>query len=157
METLTGLAATQGHLRTRTGPRDADMRHARVCYDHLAGAVAVRIFDSINRRGLLRLTEDSVDLTADGQRFFAELGLPVEHLRQARRPMCRICLDWSERRNHLAGALGAALLEHMRAAQWVRPGRERRVLQVTAAGLREIEAHFPAEAAVVSSIGRGEA
>lgn len=146
LETLTGLAAMQGHLRTRTGPRDADMREARICYDHLAGSVAVRIFESISRRGLLRLAEDRVDVTAEGAAFFTELGLPVETLLAARRPLCRICLDWSERRNHLAGSLGAALLQHMRDREWVRAGRERRVLHLTGAGMRAIDELFPSEA-----------
>lgn len=120
IEGLSYLAAAKGGLRTRTGPKDADLRDARVCYDHLAGGRAVQMFDFLARRSLLVVDHEAVSLSDDGASFVTELGIDVSALRANRRPMCRMCLDWSERRTHLAGALGAALLERFVELNWVR-------------------------------------
>ena len=112
LETLMGLAARQGQLRTRTGPKDAAMRQARVCYDHLAGDLSVRMFDSPDARPAYSPTAPKgLGLTDAGRARMVELGIdliPLDNARAAR--LCRSCLDWSERRSHLAGGLGAALL-----------------------------------------------
>ena len=111
LEGLEGLAARAGHLRVRTGPKDPALRRARVCYDHLAGDLGVQMLDSMKRQRLLRQRKQDVELTAEGGRFLAEsLQISADALAHPRRPLCKTCLDWSERRHHLAGTLGAALL-----------------------------------------------
>lgn len=116
LESLMSLAARTGALRVRTGPNDAALRQARICYDHLAGERAVEMMQSFARRGLI--TEDAAAMTPAGAGFFAGLGIELDGLGSSRRPMCRACLDWSERRSHLGGALGAAILGHILAAGW---------------------------------------
>ena len=145
LEALMGLAAKKGHLRTRTGPRDPAMRTARVCYDHLAGDMAVRIYDSFQSRGFLQAAsgESSLGLTAGGEDFARSLGIDLDRLKTARRPLCRACLDWSERRNHLAGSLGAALLTRFQDNRWLRKEPDSRVVHISPKGETELKKLFP--------------
>src|SRR5882672_4472800 len=106
LEALMPVATRAGHVRVRTGPRDPELRRARSCYDHLAGDLAVRMLDRfLERRLLVRRAED-LHMTQDGEHFFAGKGIDTARLDHGRRPMCRCCLDWSERRYHLSGLLG---------------------------------------------------
>ena len=119
LEGLEGLAARAGHLRVRTGPKDPALRHARVCYDHLAGDLGVQMLDSLKKQRLLRQRKDEIELTAEGERFLAKtLQISAESLAHPRRPKCKACLDWSERRHHLAGTLGAALMTRFTELKW---------------------------------------
>ena len=142
IEALMGLAQRTGAVPVRPGPRDAALREARLCYDHLAGERGVAMLDSLRRRGLIE-GEDEVAPTAAGRGFLAGLGLDVDALASGRRPLCRTCLDWSERRVHLGGALGAALLAMMLDRDWLR--REAgRVLRLTPVGARAFETSLAA-------------
>lgn len=120
LEGLMGLAARAGHLRVRTGPKDPALRRARVCYDHLAGDFGVELFDSLLRRRLLTESGEDLEPSRKGERFLAEFGIDLEAARKSRRALCTPCLDWSARRTHLGGALGAALLERCFALKWAR-------------------------------------
>ncbi|MEO8114863.1 MAG: winged helix-turn-helix domain-containing protein, partial [Phenylobacterium sp.] len=119
LEALMGLAERAGHSRVRTGPREPALRQARVCYDHLAGDLAVNLLEKLTARGLVAEDADGdLTLTANGETFMAALGLDVASLDSQRRPLCKGCLDWSVRRSHLAGALGAALLTRFYGLGW---------------------------------------
>ena len=135
-----GLAERTGAVRTRTGPRDAALRAARVCYDHLAGERAVALMERLHHRGAIT-AGDSPMVTAEGQAFFDGIGIDMATLRGVRRPLCRLCLDWSERRSHLGGALGAAILDHIVAAGWASRG-EGRVIRFTPRGAAAFDAAF---------------
>ena len=121
-EMLEGMAnlASSGGSRIATGPRDPALRHARVCYDHLAGETGVRLLVRLREHELLVGDEDSLALSPRGETWAAALGIDLPALRTRRRMLCRPCLDWSERRTHLAGSLGAAILERMVALRYVR-------------------------------------
>ncbi|MFE7892566.1 ArsR/SmtB family transcription factor [Streptomyces sp. NPDC057412] len=109
------------------------MARARTCYDHLAGRLGIALTDALTARGLLR-QDTGFALTDVGVGWFGAAGIPLE--RTGRRPLARACLDWTERRPHLAGVAGAALCRHALDAGWcVRIGSERAV-KVTAAGER---------------------
>lgn len=140
LESLMGVAYRTSSAAVRTGPVDPALRQARACYDHLAGAWGVRIHDSFVRRGFLRLDTDALQLTDAGRAFIDGTGIDLDALARSRRPLCRACLDWSERRHHLAGALGASLLEHFLARGWLRRNRDSRALVVTARGQCELAA-----------------
>lgn len=134
LEALMGAATAQ---RRSFGPADPALRAARVCYDHLAGEAGVRLHDALRAHGLLQA--DGGALTDAGEAWCRRRGLDLEALQASRRPLCRPCLDWSERRDHLAGALGAALLQDL-----LRRGHARRVpgsraLRLDRAGLRFVE------------------
>jgi len=119
LEGLAGLAARTGHMRVRTGPKDPALRRARVCYDHLAGDLGVQMLDSMKRQKLVRQHKDDIKLTAEGARFLANtLQISAETLAHPRRPLCKACLDWSERRHHLAGTLGAAMMTRFTELKW---------------------------------------
>lgn len=152
LEAVMGLAAHKGHLRVRTGPRDPEMRAARVCYDHLAGDMAVRIFDSMQARGFLEVTTDKggLGLTESGETFICDTGIDLTALKSARRPLCRACLDWSERRNHLAGSLGAALLDRFQQNGWVRRAKSGRTVHISPKGDAELRHLFPVESPLQS-------
>jgi DNA-binding transcriptional ArsR family regulator len=140
IESLMSLAQRTGAVRVRTGPKDAALRIARVCYDHLAGERAVRLMQSLGRRGLITEGE-APRLTDAGRDLFRRVGIDVPALERGRRPLCRSCLDWSERRAHLGGALGAAVLDRVLDAGWARR-REGRVVAFTASGERAYDAAF---------------
>jgi len=140
LEGLMGLAQRTGAVRVRTGPRDAALRTARVCYDHLAGERAVKLMQSLADRGLIA-GDPHPGLTPAGRDFFAQVGIDTGALARGRRPVCRTCLDWSERRGHLGGALGAAVLDHILAARWARR-LEGRVVAFSAPGERAFDAAF---------------
>jgi DNA-binding transcriptional ArsR family regulator len=132
LEGLMGLAQRTCGARVRTGPRDGALRAARVCYDHLAGERGVALLQGLVRQGWIGGGDEPV-VTEAGRGHFAGLGIDVAALERGRRPVCRVCLDWSERRSHLGGALGAALLEHILQQRWARR-LEGRVIAFTPAG-----------------------
>ncbi|MBE7183912.1 MAG: winged helix-turn-helix transcriptional regulator [Methylobacterium mesophilicum] len=140
LEALMGLAQRTGAVRVRTGPRDAALREARQCYDHLAGARGVALLHGLECRGWIA-GEAAPALTPTGHAELTALGINVDGLQTRRRPLCRACLDWSERRNHLAGALGAALLDHIIARRWARRGPGR-VVSFTPTGARDFSRAF---------------
>lgn len=127
----------------RTGPRDARMRLARTCYDHIAGALGVAIADALVKRGAIQL-DDGVGLVTDeGLRFFKTIGLEVAEKRPgSKRPLCRPCLDWGERRPHLAGRLGAAILDHFLEKGIVRRVDGSRALMITPMGRTVLRRDF---------------
>jgi DNA-binding transcriptional ArsR family regulator len=119
LEGLAGLAARAGHMRVRTGPKDLELRRARICYDHLAGDLGVQMLDSMKRQRLVRQSQQAIELTAEGKRFMAKtLQIDAGMLAHPRRPICKACLDWSERRHHLAGTLGAAVMTRFTELKW---------------------------------------
>jgi len=145
LEGLEGLAARAGHMRVRTGPKDPALRHARICYDHLAGDLGVQMLDSLKQQRLIRQRKQDIELTAEGERFLTDtLQISADALAHPRRPLCRACLDWSERRHHLAGTLGAALLTRFTELKWAMrdatPGS--RVVNFTRNGEKRFSALF---------------
>ena len=147
LESLQGLAARAGHLRVRTGPKDPALRHARVCYDHLAGDLGVQMLDSMRKQKLVRQHKQDIELTTEGARFLEKaLQIDSTALSHPRRPVCKACLDWSERRHHLAGTLGAALMSRFTELKWAArdPTPGSRVVQFTRQGAKRFEALFGA-------------
>jgi len=143
LEGLMGVAARTGHLRVRTGPRDPELRRARVCYDHLAGDAAVRMFDRLQATGMITATAGALEVTKAGERFFSASGIDLDAIASGRRPLCRSCLDWSERRHHLGGALGAALLNHIFERGWAKQVANSRVVTFTKVGTARFEQMIP--------------
>lgn len=134
LEGLLGFAARAERTVVRTGPADQALRHARSCYDHLAGACGVALWDRLHAHGHLAEHDGATVLTAQGEAWCRRWGIDLAAVRASRRPLCRPCLDWSERRMHLAGALGAAILERMLARGLVRRQPQGRALRVTPRG-----------------------
>ena len=128
VEALIAIATRVGHVRTRPGPEDEAMRSARSCYDHLAGRLAVDLFTRWVAGRVLRWRGPLVHLTRKGRHLLTERGIDLDALELKKRPLCRTCIDWSERRHHLGGALGAAILTHAVERGWaIRKAHTRRI------------------------------
>lgn len=122
--------------------RDSTLARARICYDHLAGELGVTIADSLIRNGHVILGPDGGEVTESGELFLGNLGIDVVGSRKRRRAFCRPCLDWSERRYHLAGAIGAAIAERCFEMNWVKRIEESRALRITPVGEKGLLATF---------------
>jgi DNA-binding transcriptional ArsR family regulator len=142
IEGLMGVAFRTGAVRLRSSPREPALRKARVCYDHLAGDLGVRLYDALLEGRLITSGRNGLALSVKGARRCSELGIDVAALEHRRRPLCRPCLDWSARRHHLAGALGAALLARFVALGWVRIVKGSRVLAFSPAGEKALSERF---------------
>lgn len=140
LEGLMGLAERTGATRVRTGPKDAALRQARLCYDHLAGERGVAMLAAMQARGFIK-GDDVLRLTEPGRTFIGEFGIALDTLERGKRPVCRACLDWSERRNHLGGALGAAMLAKMIERRWARD-EGNRVVSFSPDGSRNFQRLF---------------
>ncbi|WP_338425870.1 ArsR/SmtB family transcription factor [Sphingopyxis kveilinensis] len=139
LEALMDLAQSTGHIRTRTGPRDARLREARVCYNHLAGQMATRLYDHMIGRGYLKLSVGGLALTTAGESFARSLGIDIGELSGKRGRFCRECLDWSERRSHLAGSLGRAILTQIIDHGWAERDANSRAILFSSKGRAEFE------------------
>jgi DNA-binding transcriptional ArsR family regulator len=141
---LEGLSVLAGGVGTEFQPNTPNhLRAARTCYDHMAGKLGVLLHDRFHALGWLKKNakgcDTGYDLMPAGAKGFEALGVEVEEARALRRRFVCGCLDWSERRHHLGGALGAALLTTALKRKWVARELDSRVLSVTAAGRRELE------------------
>jgi DNA-binding transcriptional ArsR family regulator len=134
---LEGIMAVAAQGPPRYRPRwrgDEALRTARTCYDHLAGRLGVALADALTERGHVVLGEDGGVVTTSGEAFFTAFGIEFSNIAQGKRAFCRPCLDWSERRPHLAGAVGAALAKRSFELGWVTRLRDTRALSISAKG-----------------------
>lgn len=147
MRVASGLDASRPKLTV--GPRDAAMRAARTCYDHIAGRLGVALADALVANGHAELTSDGGEITDTGVAFLAGVGVDVADLRERRgrrsaRILCRPCLDWSERRPHLAGSVGSELCRQSFAHGWIRRINGTRAVAISPEGYRMFREQFGA-------------
>jgi DNA-binding transcriptional ArsR family regulator len=142
---LEGLSVLAGGIRARFAPSTpVHLRAARTCYDHIAGAIAVSLHDRFVSARWLQISRSSnaYALTPDGEHALSSLGVNVDHARAQRRRFAFACLDWSERRPHLGGALAAALLHLALKKKWLARSLDSRALSITSLGRREFHARL---------------
>jgi DNA-binding transcriptional ArsR family regulator len=132
METIMAVAAESPPRYRPRSPREDAMRLARTCYDHFAGRLGVAIADSLCARGHVILGDDGGQVTETGLAFLRDLG--AQFSKPSRRPFCRHCLDWTERRPHLSGMVGASIAIRCFDLGWVERERNPRVLKITPKG-----------------------
>ena len=143
VEALGAIATTRPAIDTIRPRANAAMYVARTCYDHLAGRIAVGLARRMEEEGAIRMVGDhDYEVGPHGSEYFAKLGIEVDRLRGLRRFFARQCLDWTERRPHVAGALGAAIYERLVAAGWMVPRRDTRAVRITHQGARELWKRF---------------
>jgi DNA-binding transcriptional ArsR family regulator len=142
LELLMGVAFRSGAVRLKSSPREPALRKARVCYDHLAGELAVQAFESMMKHKLIAEKTDGLQLTARGEKHFEQIGIDVPSLFAHRRALCRGCLDWGERRLHLAGSAGSALLDRLHTFRLAKRLKDSRVVQFTTDGERQFREWF---------------
>ncbi len=142
LESIMNVALT-GPPRYQPKSRlDDKMRHARTCYDHIAGVLGVSLADAMSARDFVVLGDEAGEVTALGMEFLGKLGVDLSTARSKRRVFCRPCLDWTERRPHIGGVVGAALAQRCFDLKWVERVRDTRALIVTPAGQRGLLEHF---------------
>lgn len=134
VEALIAVATRAGHMRSRPGPKDEAMRHARSCYDHLAGRLAVEMFERWVAARILRWQGEVVELADKGRRFLIGHGIDIEAIERMKRPLCRTCIDWSERQHHLGGAVGAAVLANALERGWAARQAQHRMISFSTTG-----------------------
>jgi DNA-binding transcriptional ArsR family regulator len=147
LESLAGIAPAVRSLEAPRSPLARQLRAARTCYDHLAGRLGVALAEALVRQGWLGEIagdDERFALTDAGRAAFAEFGVPLDGLRPDKRGVARKCLDWTERRNHVAGPLGVRLLARLTGLGWLeRGGGPRgRAVRVTPAGLTGLHERF---------------
>jgi DNA-binding transcriptional ArsR family regulator len=138
IEALLAVAPTRRARSLRESNRGEAIRRARTCYDHLAGELGVALTDSLEHQGLVGSHRDGYPLTTSGRERLRELGIDVDALASRRRALTRPCLDWTERRPHLAGSLGAALTGRLLELDWIRRRADTRAVSITDLGHREL-------------------
>jgi hypothetical protein len=142
LEAMMALAPARRATGLREARHGDAIRRARTCYDHLAGELGVAVTDGLARQGVIELHGGGVTLTDPGRIRLQRLGVDVEAARARRRAFARTCVDWTERRPHLAGALGAALTRRMLDAGWVIRMPATRAVTVTDLGARALRSEF---------------
>jgi DNA-binding transcriptional ArsR family regulator len=142
LESLMGVAFRTGAVRLISSPREPALRNARICYDHLAGELGVRAYEGLLQLRVLEMSQEGLRLTESGVEWFAHIGVDAEATARQRRTFCRPCLDWSERRYHLAGALGAAMLSRFCHLGWALRDNKSRAIRFSPQGERELQTLF---------------
>lgn len=144
LETIMDLAAVTSPRHQRPLRMASDMRRARTCYDHIAGEIGVAITDALLAQGAIILEGEAGEVTPDGHAFFASAGIDLSPGR-SKRIFCRPCIDWSERRPHLGGRVGAAICTACIERGWLARRRNSRVLALTVEGQKALPAVFGPE------------
>ena len=143
LESIMAVAGAQNSLRpVRPSRLDEAMRTARTCYDHLAGRLGVALADILIERGHVAFVHDGGEVNKTGFTFLSNLGVGLEEYKTSRRVFCRPCLDWSERRIHIAGSVGARLCERLLALGWIRQLESTRAVDITAQGRKGFAERF---------------
>jgi len=138
VESLANLSDHEGKREASKNTELKGVKFCRTCYDHLAGFVGVKITEAFEKKRLIRKSETNYIVTNSGWKWLDDLGISQSELQNKRRLIARQCLDWSERRPHLAGQLGAVLLEKMLQENWFRKVKFSRELIITSKGRKEI-------------------
>jgi DNA-binding transcriptional ArsR family regulator len=133
IESLASLVDVNQNKRIASVPAD-EITHARTCYDHLAGKLGVAVTQAMLNKKIIQPHENKYEVTGAGEKWFASFNIDISELRNAKRSFAHACLDWSERKHHLAGALGSALLAMMLEKDWIRKKRNTRALLITPKG-----------------------
>ena len=148
-EMIGGIVAVALERRPRYRPLSSPARAlgaARICYDHLAGRLSVDLTDAFVDREYVVLDDEAAEITAAGARFFARFGIALPRRRSSPRRFCRLCLDWTERRPHIAGAVGAAITRRYFDLGWLERTARGQAVIVTAAGRRGFRKAFDVDA-----------
>jgi DNA-binding transcriptional ArsR family regulator len=129
-------------LQKKNSEKHSPIKHCRTCYDHLAGKIGVAVAESLVEQSILLDSEAKLEVTSKGVKWFSDFGINIEEIKKQRRLFLKPCLDWSERKNHIAGSLGASLLDKMIADDWLRRTKDSRAIQITGKGEKELFRYF---------------
>jgi len=138
IEAIANLIPEKKSLEKRRVYINGDIQFCRTCYDHLAGKVAVDITQSLLQSKLLVLDENEFTVTTEGENWFTQMDIDINEVKKSKRHFAKPCLDWTERKYHLGGALGAAFLSQMQQHHWIRPKAHSRIVILTGKGESEL-------------------
>ncbi len=139
IESMASLIPLHNEHKKIRRPKLNDFTYARTCYDHLAGNVGVRITNSLIENSILEISKKEYKVTTYGKKWFRLIDVDIDSIKLKKRSFAHQCLDWSERKHHIAGALGAALLEKMLEKDWIRKKQHSRELMITSNGKIELK------------------
>jgi DNA-binding transcriptional ArsR family regulator len=122
--------------------KSSDIKYCRTCYDHLAGRVGVLITDSLLQQKIIVENNNNLEVSSKGQKWFSSLDIDIDDLKHHRRFFIKPCLDWSERRHHIAGSLAASLLDMMLSSDWIRRTKNSRAIIITGKGQKKLYEYF---------------
>jgi len=142
LESLLNISSKVEHSQVITGPRNPELRKTRVCYDHMAGELGVSLFDALLKQNFLIDDHGSIAVTERGTTHFDKLGASISELKKLKRPLCKSCLDWSERRHHLAGSLGKWILQDAFRKGWAKKDLDSRVIRFSPEGLQRFNKRY---------------
>ncbi|GLX77351.1 transcriptional regulator [Thalassotalea insulae] len=151
LEQLLTISANFPTSTISTGPSDQRLRKARICYDHLAGEAGVALYDALSDNGYIIAQASDTLLTAQGQTFFTNLGADFNALNKNKRPLCKACLDWSERRDHLAGSLGQWIINDILARKWAEKDLDSRAITFSKQGMVFFIKHYQLSSRLLSA------
>ena len=138
VEAIANLIPDNRTIREEKNIINGDIQYCRTCYDHLAGKIAVDLTQSLLKQKILNLRDGEFIISPKGRKWFELFGLDLNELKKSRRHFARPCLDWTERKYHISGALGAGLLIQMKKLNWIRPKTNSRIVILTAQGESEL-------------------
>lgn len=142
IEAMVSLVPPSINTKNTKTEKDSAIKHCRTCYDHLAGKVGVALTDSLLQQQLLIDTSGHFEISPEGEKWLTAFGIPLTDLKKQKRSFLRPCLDWSERKPHIAGSLATALLNKMLLEDWLRKTKDSRALIVTTKGKKELKSRL---------------
>lgn len=142
IEAISNLIPNEKHKKIVNNKDNTAIKYCRTCYDHLAGKVGVLITEALLIQKIIEINTNTYNVTKKGDQFFSELEINIDDLKKYRRTFAKPCLDWSERKHHLAGSLGAALLDKMLSLDYIRKTRNSRAIVITSKGQQHLYDRF---------------
>ena len=137
IEAMASLMPTEVPEKKKT-EKNSPIKHCRTCYDHLAGKIGVAVAESLLEQEIILDLDTNFEVSAKGEKWFSDFGIHLDDLKKQRRIFLKPCLDWSERKNHIAGSLGTSLLDKMIVDDWLRKTENSRAVQITGKGEKEL-------------------
>ncbi|TDW47230.1 ArsR family transcriptional regulator [Flavobacterium sp. 270] len=141
IESMASLAPPALSQKKNTD-KHSPIKHCRTCYDHLAGKIGVAVAESLLEQNIILDADHKFEVSREGEKWFSDFGINLEEIKKQRRLFLKPCLDWSERKNHIAGSVGASLLDKMIADDWLRKTKDSRAIQITGKGEKELFRYF---------------
>ncbi|WP_166921777.1 ArsR/SmtB family transcription factor [Flavobacterium poyangense] len=129
-------------VQKKNSEKHSPIKHCRTCYDHLAGKIGVAVAESLLEQNIILNSDAKLEVSSKGVKWFSDFGIDIDEVKKQRRIFLKPCLDWSERKNHIAGSLGALLLDKMLADDWLRRTKDSRAIQITGKGEKELLRYF---------------
>ncbi|MDN3672074.1 winged helix-turn-helix domain-containing protein [Flavobacterium branchiarum] len=142
IEGMANLIAKPLNSKMESIEKLSPIKHCRTCYDHLAGKIGVALTNSLLEQNIIIDTDTNFEVSLEGEKWFSDFGINLNEVKKQRRLFLKPCLDWSERKNHMAGSLAASLLSKMLADDWLRKTANSRAIIITGKGEKELFRYF---------------